>query len=190
MRISPACVTVASVLLCPIAFADSAACRAQIFDANQKSMETPNHNFLSQIESGPKGLVTKSEMINVGNESYIKLVDVHAGKTQIGDDSWSVARRSPQDTAKATLEAMRDAVKETKNYQCAHVRDETIDGVAAAVYSEHAETEEGNSDALTWISKNQGLIIKYQANIGDMTITSRYVYTDIRAPANAKGPDQ
>jgi hypothetical protein len=66
----------------------------------------------------------------------------------------------------------------TKNYQCAHVRDEAIDGVAAAVYSEHAETEDGKSDAHTWISKNQGLILKYQANIEDMTIT------------NAKGPGQ
>src|SRR5665213_2637928 len=100
MRISLACATVASVLLCPAAFADSAAFRAEDFDASKKSMETPNHTFLSQIESGQK------------------------------------------------------------------------------------------SDAQTWISKNQGLILKYEAHIDDMTITLRYVYADIRAPSNAKGPDQ
>jgi hypothetical protein len=85
----------------------------------------------------------KSETINVGNKSYIRLLDVHAGKTKIGEDDWAVARRSPQETAKATLEAMRDSVKETKNYKCTHLRDETVDGIAAAVYSEHAETDYG-----------------------------------------------
>jgi hypothetical protein len=190
MRNSLVCATVASALLCAAAHADPGACRAEIFDASKKSLQTPNHIFASQTGSGPTGLVTKSETINVGNKSYIRLVDLHAGKTTIGEDGWAIARRSPQETAKNTLEAMRDAAKETKNYQCAHVRDETVDGVAAAVYSEHAETEYGKSDAQTWISKDQGLILKYQANTNDMTINFRYVYSDIRAPANAKGPDQ
>ena len=182
--------TIASVLLCVAAHADPAACRAQIFDASKKSLESPNHIFASQTGSGPAGLVAKSETINVGDKSYVRLVDVHAGKAKIGDDGWAIARRSPQEIAKATLEEMRDSAKETRNYKCTHVRDETVDGVAAAVYSEHAETDYGKSDTQIWISKDQGLILKYQAISADMTINYRYLYTDIRAPANAKGPGQ
>lgn len=88
------------------------------------------------------------------------------------------------------MQAIREAAKETRSYQCVHVSDKTVDGAAAAVYSEHAESEDGKSEAQTWISKNQGLIFKYQANIEGMRLTRRYVYTDIRAPANAKGFDQ
>ena len=180
------CATVASALAAVAAYADPATCRRIILDASEKSLGTPNHIFTST--TGP-GLVHKSEIINVGNKSYVK-VDAKAGKTAIGDDQWAIARISPQEAAKKTIEAMHDAAKETKNYQCAHLRDEMVDGVAAAVYSEHAETDYGKSDGQYWISKAQGLIVKYESNSNDMTISYRYVYTDIQPPANAKGPDQ
>ena len=61
---------------------------------------------------------------------------------------------------------------------------------AWAVMNKQAETDYGKTDTQIWISKDQGLILKYQANTADMTINYRYLYTDIRAPANAKGPDQ
>jgi hypothetical protein len=95
------------------AAADPATCRGEIFDASKKSLETPNHIFASTTGSG---LAQKSEIINVGNKSYVK-VDAKAGKTVVGDDRWAIARISPQETAKKTIEAMRDAAKETKNYQ-------------------------------------------------------------------------
>lgn len=70
------------------------------------------------------------------------------------------------------------------------MRDETVDGTAAAVYDEHAETEDGKSDAEIWISKSQELIVRHEARSDGFTMTTRYVYTDFQAPANAKGPDQ
>ena len=186
MRSSLVCTTVASALFAATAYADPAACRGEILDASKKSLETPNHIFTSTTGSG---LVHKSEIINVGNKSYVK-VDAKAGKTASGDDRWAIARISPQETAKKTIEAMLDAAKETKNYQCAHVRDDMVDGVAAAVYSEHAQTDYGKSDGQYWISKAPGLILKYESNSNDMTISYRYVYTDIQPPVNATGHDQ
>jgi hypothetical protein len=112
------------------------------------------------------------------------------GKTKLGDDGWSVSRITPQSAEKMTLEAMHDAANETKNHKCAHVRDETVDGIAAAVYDEHVETEDGKSDAEIWISKAQGLIVRHEAKSDGFTMTIRYVYTDVQAPANAKGPVQ
>jgi outer membrane lipoprotein-sorting protein len=88
------------------------------------------------------------------------------------------------------LQSMRDIEKEAKSYSCAHARDETIEGVAATVYGEHAETADAKSDTQLWISKGQGLIIKWEMKTDDMTMTTRYVYTDIQAPANAKRPHQ
>jgi hypothetical protein len=177
---------VASALFATAAYADPATCRGEILDASKKSLETPNHIYSSTTGSG---LVHKSEIINVGNKSYVR-VDAKGGKTAIGDDQWAIARVSPQETAKKTIDAMRDAAKETKNYQCAHVRDAVVDGVAAAVYREHAETDYGKSDGEYWISKAQGIILKYESNSNDMAISYRYVYTDIQAPASAKGPGQ
>jgi hypothetical protein len=53
----------------------------------------------------------KSEMIKVGNKTYVKLDDVHMGKTKLGDDSWSLSHSTPQEAEKLVLDAMRDAVK-------------------------------------------------------------------------------
>jgi hypothetical protein len=156
-------------------YADPAACRAEVIAAFQKSSGIPNHTY-SQVKRGRDELVSQSERINIGNKSYVKS-DQHG---------WSLARVTPQDMAKLMLQSMRDAAKEAKKYNCARARDETVDAVAATVYSEHAETEDTVSDSQTWISKSQGLIVRHEVKTDDTTATLRYVYTDIQAPVIAK----
>lgn len=186
MRLRYSCSTAGLLLLCAAAsHADSAACRSELIDAYKKSFEAPRHTYTSEIESGAQGLVSRSEMIDIGNKSYVKLNGVHVGNVQLADNGWAMSRRSPQETAKKTLEMMRDAVKDTKNYRCTRVRDEMIDGVDAAVYSEHVETDVGKSDARTWISKTQGWLIKYEAKMDNLTSTTRYEYTDVQPPSDA-----
>jgi hypothetical protein len=189
MRISFACAASALISLSTVsAYADPTACRAEVFAATQKAWGIPSHSFRSQTE-GSK-VVSTSEMINADNKSYIKLDKVDLGPMKLADEGWSVSRVSPQESLKMIQESFRDAAKETKNYQCAHVRDETIDGVAASVYAEHAENDDVKSDAQTWISKSQGLLVKQVMTVDDTTVTTRYVYTGVQAPSNAKGPDQ
>jgi hypothetical protein len=170
------------------AYADPTACRTEVVAATLKTWGTPNHTYRSQTE-GPK-LVSTSEMINVDNKSYIKLDKVDLGPMKLADDGWALSRVSPQASVKMMQDSFRDAAKDTKNYQCAHVRDETIDGVVASVYKEHAENDDIKSDAQTWISKSQGLLVKQIMIIDDTTVTTRYVYTGVQAPTNAKPPGQ
>jgi hypothetical protein len=181
----------AIVLICLTAvsaYADPTACRTEVFAAIQKTWATSNHSYRSETE-GSK-LVSTSEMINVDNKSYIKLDNVDLGPMKLADDGWTLSRVSPQQSVKMMQDSFRDAAKETKNYQCAHVRDETIDGVAASVYIEHAENDDVKSDAQAWISKSQGLLVKQIMTVDDTTTTTRYVYTGIQAPSNAKPPGQ
>jgi hypothetical protein len=190
MKVLPACLTIALVSFSALcAHADPAACRAELFAASQKSLVAPSHTYVSQV-LGPKGLVSKSEMISVGNKSYDKLDSMNLGSMKLADDGWTVSRVSPQEMAKLMRDSYRDAEKDIKNYQCAHVRDETIDGVAAGVYVEHAETDNATSDTQTWISKSQGLIVKSTTKAGDSTMTISYVYTNVQAPSNARQPAQ
>jgi hypothetical protein len=185
MRTPFACSAIALISLTAVsAYADPAACRAEAFAAIQKTWETPNHTYRSETE-GSK-LIMTSEMINVNNKSYIKLDKIDLGAMKVPDEGWTVSRVSPQASLKMIQDSFRDSPKEVKNYQCAHVRDETIDGVAASVYKEHAENDDVKSDSQTWISKNQGLLVKQIMTIDDTIVTTRYVYTDIQAPSKAK----
>lgn len=189
MRTSLARSAIALISLTAVsAYADPTACRAEVFAATLKTWGTSNHSYRSETE-GSK-LVSTSEMINTDNKNYVKLDKVDLGPMKLSDDGWSLSRVSPQQSVKMMQDSFRDAAKETKNYQCAHVRDETIDGVAASVYTEHAENDDVKSDAQTWISKSQGLLVKQITIIDDTTVTTRYVYTGITAPSNPKPPGQ
>jgi hypothetical protein len=189
MRTPLACLSIALICLIAVsAYADPAACRTEVFAAVQKTWATSNHVYRSATE-GSK-VVSTSEMINVDNKSYIKLDKVDLGSMKLADDGWTLSRVSPQQSVKMMQDSFRDAAKDTKNYQCAHVRDETIDGVAASVYVEHAENDDVKSDSQAWISKSQGLLVKQIMTIDDSTTTTRYVYAGVQAPSNAKSPGQ
>ena len=50
---------------------------------------------------------------------------------------------------------------------CSYVRDEAVDGQAAEVYREQYKSKAGNTDALIWISKSSGLLLKEEED-GDV----------------------
>jgi hypothetical protein len=45
-------------------------------------------------------------------------------------------------------------------------------------------------DTQIWVAKSQGWIVKSELKMDDSTSTTRYVYTDVQAPPNAKAPDK
>ena len=74
---------------------------------------------------------------------------------------------------------------------CRHVRDEVVNGEAAALYMAHAENEGVKSDAQTWVSKSRGLPLKTEEDIdtgdGDKRHMSiRYDYSNVRPPAGVQ----
>jgi hypothetical protein len=186
MKVPTYLVTAVALLAAGSAYADAATCRAEVLAAAKKSILTPNHTYTTQV-IGPKKLINKSESINIGTKSFNKMVSADLGSMKMADGGWTLNRLSPQQTARIIFDSSDDDAKSIKNYQCARARDETIEGVAATLYQEHAETEAGKADTQTWISKGQGLVVEGIVTTEEATSTTRYVYTNVQAPADAKG---
>ena len=53
-------------------------------------------------------------------------------------------------------------------HTCSHVRDEVVDGQAAEVYREQYQSKTGSTDALIWISKSTGRVLREEQD-GDVT---------------------
>ncbi len=52
-------------------------------------------------------------------------------------------------------------------HTCTYLRDETVDGQAAAVYREQYRSKAGSTDAQIWISRNSGLLLREEED-GDV----------------------
>lgn len=55
----------------------------------------------------------------------------------------------------------------TGDHSCTHVRDETVDGQAAAVYREQYKAGPDRTDATIWISKSSGHLLREEQD-GDI----------------------
>jgi hypothetical protein len=53
-------------------------------------------------------------------------------------------------------------------HTCSYLRDETVDGQAAAVYREQYQSKVGSTDAQIWISKSSGLVLREEQD-GNVT---------------------
>jgi hypothetical protein len=78
-------------------------------------------------------------------------------------------------------------------HTCSHVRDEVMDGQAAEVYREQYQSKTGSTDALIWISKSTGRVLREEQD-GDVTGKGKghitYVWTSAgaaRAAASDSG---
>lgn len=54
------------------------------------------------------------------------------------------------------------------DHSCSYLRDETVDGQAAAVYREQYKGDSGSTTATIWISKSSGRLLKEEQD-GDIT---------------------
>jgi hypothetical protein len=92
------------------------------------------------------------------------------------------ARRD--DTA-AGDEERRGEPKKSK-MTCHYLRDESVNGETAAVYSTHSETEDIKSDGQIWISKDRGLPLRHELDIeaggSKNHHSARYQYGNVQPP--------
>jgi hypothetical protein len=149
-----------------------AACQT-LFDTRFKLFSVPSHSYT--IETLPGGKSQSSEGIFANGAIYVLM----KGK-------WIHSRMTPQDMLKQEEENIRDS-KST----CRHVRDEMVNGEAAALYMGHSENDGVKSDAQTWISKSRGLPLKTEEDIdtgdGDKRHMSiRYEYGNVQVPAGVQ----
>jgi hypothetical protein len=154
--------------------ADSAPaeCKA-VYNAADKLLAVPHHVYMTEIAAFTNGEPRQSELIFVGGVSYVRV----SGR-------WT---KSPL-TVEQSRQQEAENRKTATNQSCRHLRDEAVNGEAAALYTAHAENAGEGSDTQVWISKSRGLILKQEEDFGDVGakdkthMSIRYDYGNIQAP--------
>ena len=142
------------------------------YDAMAKVMSTPTHLYTTMTGVPNNADKHTTEVIYLAGATYVKVI----GK-------WS---RSPMTTQQVMQkeEENRKASKTT----CKYLRDEAVNGEAAAVYSTHSDRADMGikSDGQIWISKSKGLPLKNEIDISSDGSTNhhstRYEYANVQAP--------
>jgi hypothetical protein len=144
------------------------------YDAMSKAMSTPTHIYVTMTavpNKGDKPITT--ETIYAAGSVYVRV----SGK-------WTRSPITPQQVLKRAEENRKNS-KTT----CRHLRDESINGETAAVYSTHSETDDTKSDGQIWVSKSKGLPLRQEFDIdsgrpqGKHHHSVRYEYTNVQPPA-------
>lgn len=162
----------AACLSSPAVFAADDGCEPE-FEALRKMTTTPTHSFTtrtSALRGGSKPLT--SEAIHVGGSIYFKL-----------NNKWIRSALTPQ-------EELRQEQENRKNNKatCRYLREELVNGEAAALYSLHGENEDAKSDTQLWISKSKGLLLRQEVDLdvggqlGKSHSSTRYEYNNVQAP--------
>jgi hypothetical protein len=148
------------------------ACRA-VLDASDKLFTTPYHMYMMEAGAGVgNGKPMSSEMVFSGGVQYI----LYNGK-------WT---RSP--LSREELKALEERNRKNSTISCHYVRDESVNGESAALYSTHEESVHGKNDNQIWVSKSKGLILRQETDIdtgganGKTHLSSRYEYSNVQAP--------
>ena len=141
-------------------------------DAMKKYAAVPSHLYITTIAQYNGDKPKSSEMISVGGVSYIEV----GGK-------WIRSKFTPEDM----MNEKKDPNAKVKN-TCRYLRDESVNGEAAAVYSVHTETEDFRVDNQIWISKSGGLPLKQETDMdvggamGKSHKSMRYEYNNVHPP--------
>jgi len=150
-----------------------------LFDAMSKVLVTPTHVYSSETAAYHGNKPRNSEMIYAGGANAAIYI--------FFDAKWT---RSKMDAA--TMSKQEEENRRTAKYSCRYVRDEIVNGEAAAVYTSHAETEALKSDATAWISKSKGLPLRMELDhdLDDPRSRShtslRYDYSNVHPPAGVQ----
>ena len=146
-----------------LAQALSPECQAMM-DAGMKQFTVPSHAFMTS--TGISSALAQSEMINVNGATYAMV-----------NGTWM---KSPV-SVEQLIQQSQAQVASAKSHTCQVMPDETVDGVAASVYTSHTETATGVTDSRVWIAKATGLPIKSEI---DMTMGARKSHTSVRYEYN------
>jgi len=150
--------------------APDGACQV-VMDASEKIFTMPFHFYFTV--TGADGKTTTMEDIFVDGVAYVPV----KGK-------WFRMPVSSMDT-KEMIELSSKAVK---NLSCRVLRDESVNGESATVYSFHSETERGIHDGQVWISKSKGVLLREDVDAqkpgqsGKDHLSMRLDYNNVQAP--------
>lgn len=162
------------LLLAPFAGAADPACQP-VIDADLKLYTMPVHIYMTKTAGYNGGAPTSSENIYVNNTTYLMV----QGK-------W---RKSPV-TVQKMLDVRKEALASNTMTSCQRVREESVNGEAAVVYSGVTVSPDDRVESTTWISKARGVPLKTEMDTnvgggkaGKSHTAVRYEYTNVKPPA-------
>jgi stringent starvation protein B len=133
-------------------------------DALNKVHNTPTHVYTTTRINGQS---FSSEIIYAAGSMYAK-----------ANGKW-ISAGSIKDVEQSDQELQHDAnSKDT----CRLLKEESVNGEAASVYSSHSETPKGTIDLELWISKANGRLLRQDMSSNGALISSRYDYSNVKAP--------
>jgi hypothetical protein len=159
----------ASLCLTASALGADATCQPGL-DAILKLFTVPVHSFATEALSGGKSKINESIYLN--GAIYINV-----------NGKWIHSQMTTQDMLKKEQENIR-----TTKMTCRYLRDETVNGEAAAIYVAHSENQGVKADAQTWISKARGVPLRTDEDVDTgqgekQHMSIRYEYGNVQAPA-------
>jgi hypothetical protein len=164
------------IALCAAAPTTHAAngCDAPLMAMN-KLWRAPSHQYLTETGGYNGGKTRNSEIITMADARYLLM----AGK-------WHHSAMSQQEAAEEIASNRENVAKDV----CRYLRDESVGGESAALYSTHHQTEDDTSDTQIWISKKNGLPLRMEIDIdvgggamGKTHNSFRVDYSHVTAPA-------
>jgi hypothetical protein len=157
--------------ICTTATTQAADSCQPVFDALTKVATTPSHSYTTNTSlSG--GSVTTGETVFADGQKYIRA----RGK-------WMHIPVTVQEALEQEKEK-----QEHGESACQFLRDETVNGEAAMLYSVHREYEEVRENGQMWVSKTSGLLLRVEEDVDNTGNkvkehrSTRIEYGNIRPP--------
>jgi len=141
-----------------------------VFNALTKVVTTPSHSYTTI--TSVNGNTTEAETIFANGQKYIRA----RGK-------WMRLPVTSQDV----VEQEKEKEQQGKS-ACQVVKDESVNGESATVYSVHRDYGEVEEDGKLWISKKSGLLLRAEEDIDNRGNkvkehrSTRFEYGNVQAP--------
>lgn len=143
-----------------------------VYNALTKLVTTPSHSY--SVQTAP--------LVN-GKQRTVETIYVQGKIYMLAQGKWMLSPVTPSDV----LEQETENEKQGKSI-CQLMRNESVNGEAATVYSMRRKTDTANEDGLIWISKTSGLALRKEVDMdyggkpGKMHLTARYEYSNVKPP--------
>lgn len=144
-----------------------------VFDALTKVVTTPSHSYTTHTAAAVNGGKPRSsETIDADGKVYIRV-----------NGKWIP---SPVSAAEILDQEKEKREQGKSTYQ--FLRNESVNGEAAMLYSMHREYEEVKEDSQMWVSKGSGLLLRAEQDVDNRGNkvkehrSTRFEYGNIRPP--------
>ena len=145
-----------------------------VFDALTKVVTTPSHSYTTHTAAAVNGGKPRSsETIDAEGKVYMRV-----------NGKWMHSPVSPAEV----LDQEKEKREQNKS-TCQFLRNESVNGEAAMLFSMHREYEEVKEDAQMWVSRGTGLLLRVEEDVDNRGNkikehrSTRFEYGNIRPPS-------